>query len=168
MPTAYPPINRYSTLFELSDFKNSLKSLASAGVAIEGPSQEFERPQSLLDRPGQPVFNRVVPISQAHDGKLRAVQPELLDPILRRHNDNSSLPPNQWCACPSFAASRDRRCGAWARGIRRAFFGGAPGRRTGRLFSCKYSHQSTKCSAPFWRRTRLTTACSTPRCGPPG
>src|SRR5450759_5764294 len=98
MPTAYPPINRYSTWFELSDFKNSLKSLASAGVAIEGPSQEFERPQSLLDRSGQPVFNRVVPISQARNGKPRAVQPELLDPILRRHNDNFSLPSNQWFA----------------------------------------------------------------------
>src|ERR1035438_1572228 len=86
-----------SKFFELSDFKNSLKSLASAGVAIEGPSQEFERPQSFLDRLGQPVCNRVVPIGQAHDGKLRTVQPELLEPILRRHNDHSSLPPNQ---CP--------------------------------------------------------------------
>jgi hypothetical protein len=44
MPTAYPPINRYSTPFELNDFKNSLKSLASVGIAIEGPSQEFKRP----------------------------------------------------------------------------------------------------------------------------
>jgi hypothetical protein len=51
-------------------------------------------------------------------------------------------------------------------GVRRAFFGGAPGRRTGRLFSCKCCHQPTKCNAPFWRRTRLTTASSTPRCGP--
>src|ERR1017187_2941874 len=64
MPTAYPPINRYSTRFELSDFKNSLKSLASAGIAIEGPSQEFERPQPLFDWTGQPVLNRIVRIRQ--------------------------------------------------------------------------------------------------------
>jgi hypothetical protein len=65
--------NRYSTPFELNDFKNSLKSLASVGIAIEGPSQEFERPQPLLDRAGQPVPNRVVRIRQSGDGNVRAV-----------------------------------------------------------------------------------------------
>src|SRR6266849_6918430 len=95
MPTAYPPINRYSTLFELSNFKNSLKSLASAGVAIEGPSQKFERPQSFLDWARQPVSNRTVRIGQAHDGKLRAVESKLIDPVLRRRVHNSSLSPNQ-------------------------------------------------------------------------
>jgi hypothetical protein len=59
----------YSTRFELSDFKNSLKFLASAGIAIEGPSQEFERPQPLFDRAGQPVFNSIVRIRQADNGK---------------------------------------------------------------------------------------------------
>src|ERR1039457_5542810 len=93
MPTAYPPINRYSTRFELSDFKNSLKSLASAGIAIEGPSQEFERPQPLFDWTGQPVLNRIVRIRQAHHGKLRPVQPEVLEPILGRGAHNYSLPP---------------------------------------------------------------------------
>jgi hypothetical protein len=73
MPTAYLPINRYSTPFELNDLKNSLKSLASVGIAIEGPSQEFERPQPLLDRAGQPVPDRIVWIRQAYDGELRAV-----------------------------------------------------------------------------------------------
>jgi hypothetical protein len=52
MPTAYPPITRYSTLFEFSDFKNSLKSLANAGITIEGPPQKFECPEPLLDWPG--------------------------------------------------------------------------------------------------------------------
>ena len=83
---------RHLTLFELSDFKNSLKSLASAGVAIEGPSQKFERPQPLLDWPGQPVLHRIVRIGQTHDGKLRAVQPELLEPVL---SHGFSLPPAQ-------------------------------------------------------------------------
>jgi hypothetical protein len=93
-PDRVPPIAMYSTLFELSDFKNSLKFLASAGVAIEGPSQKFERPQSFLDWSGQPVPNRIVRIRQAHDRKLRAVEPELVEPIVRRSAHNSSLPPN--------------------------------------------------------------------------
>jgi hypothetical protein len=42
-------------------------------MAIEDPSQEFERPQPLFDRAGQPVSNRIVRIRQADDGKLRAV-----------------------------------------------------------------------------------------------
>jgi len=67
------PESGYSTRFELSDFKNSLKSLASAGIAIEGPSQEFERSQPLFDRAGQPVLNRIVRVRQADDGKMRAV-----------------------------------------------------------------------------------------------
>src|SRR5260370_23957765 len=92
MPTAYPPISKYSTLFELSNFKNSLKSLASAGIAIEGPSQKFERPQPLIDRTRQPVLNGVVRIRQAGDGKLRAVQPEVLGLILACAAHNSSLP----------------------------------------------------------------------------
>src|SRR5580692_1877797 len=98
MPTAYPPISKYSTLFELSDFKNSLKSRASAGIAIEGPSQEFECPQPLLNRAGQPVLHRIVRIRQARDGKLRAIQPEVLDLILRSHTRNYSLRLNQSAA----------------------------------------------------------------------
>src|ERR1035438_6154359 len=89
MPTAYPPINRYSTRFELSDFKNSLKSLASAGIAIEGPSQEFERRHPPFDGTGQPVLNRIARIRQAHHGKLRPVQPEVLEPILGRRAHRS-------------------------------------------------------------------------------
>src|SRR5205814_119659 len=41
---AYPPISKYSTPFELNDFKNSLKSLAGAGVAIEGPPRFLTGP----------------------------------------------------------------------------------------------------------------------------
>src|ERR1039458_1979837 len=58
-------INRYSTLFELSDLKNSLKSLGSAGIAIEGPSQEFgiaPRPDGITitqpHRPDPPIARR--------------------------------------------------------------------------------------------------------------
>jgi len=62
----------------LSDFKNSLKSLTSAGIAIEGPSQEFERPQTLLD--------------QARDLEMRAVEPELVDLLASRfHNAGLAL-----------------------------------------------------------------------------
>jgi hypothetical protein len=55
----------------------------------------FKRAQPFLDGTREPVLNRIVWISQTHDGKLCAVQPEFLDlPIwLRAHN--SSLPPNQ-------------------------------------------------------------------------
>src|ERR1035438_1285700 len=125
MPTAYPPIRRYSTWFELSDFKNSLKSLASAGVAIEGPSQKFERPQPLLDWPGQPVPGRIVRIGQAHDGELRAIQPELVDPVLRRHPHSFSLPPESgafWVVsrgpCRDLARSLHRQF-TWGRSMQR-------------------------------------------------
>ena len=90
-----PPISKYSTQFELSNFKNSLKSLASAGIAIEGPSQKFERPQPLIDWTRQPVLNGVVRIRQAGDGKLRAVQPEVLGFILECAAHDSSLPRNE-------------------------------------------------------------------------
>jgi hypothetical protein len=69
--------------FKSSDFKNSLKSLPSAGIAIEGPPQKFKRPQPLFDRTGQPVRNRIVRISQRRDGKLGSVQPEVTHPLLR-------------------------------------------------------------------------------------
>jgi hypothetical protein len=78
------PIKGYSTRFQLSDFKNSLKSLASAGIAIEGPSQKFERLEPLLDWPRQPVLNSIVGVRQARDGKSRAVQPKVLHVIVRR------------------------------------------------------------------------------------
>src|SRR5690348_3574734 len=49
--TAYPPMSRYSTLFELSNFKNSLKSRAIAGITIEGSAEEFQCFEALLDGP---------------------------------------------------------------------------------------------------------------------
>jgi hypothetical protein len=53
-----------------------LKSPGSAGIAIEGPSREFERLEPLLDWTGQPVRNCIVRIGQAGDGKSRAIYPE--------------------------------------------------------------------------------------------
>src|ERR1035438_1446746 len=152
-----------SELFELSDFKNSLKSLASAGVAIEGPSQEFERPQSLLDGPGQPVFNRVVAIGQAHDGKLRTVQPELVEPFLRRHDDNPSLPRSRSAICRLFMPGDDPRApagGAAAEGKSR----GPPrvdSHRSG--FQCDGRRRERERARPCWagwRTPRGSSKCT--------
>ena len=88
-----PPMSRYSTPFELSNFKNSLKSSGSDGMAIRNPAQVFERPQPLLDWAGQPVCERVVRIRQARDGKLRAVQPEFVSLLFRNCTHTSSLLP---------------------------------------------------------------------------
>ncbi len=52
---AYPPINKYSTRFKLNEFKNFLKSFASA-ITIECPSQAFQRLQSLDHWTGQPIL----------------------------------------------------------------------------------------------------------------
>jgi hypothetical protein len=67
-----------STRFELSDFKNSLKSSGSDGIAIRNPSKPFERAQAPFDRPRQPIFQRVVRVRQAGDGEMSAVQRELV------------------------------------------------------------------------------------------
>ena len=77
MPTAYPPISRYSTRFELSDFKNSLKSFGSAGIAIEGSAEKFESLQAFDGRTGEPVGNRVVRVGEADYGEVGSVQPKL-------------------------------------------------------------------------------------------
>jgi hypothetical protein len=74
MPTAYPPTNRYSTPFELSNLKNSLKSGASAGIGIEGPSKELDRTQPFLYGPAEPIRDRVVGIMNRDDLELGSVQ----------------------------------------------------------------------------------------------
>ena len=70
-PTAKPPLSRCSTRFELSDFKNSLQSLGSAGIAIECSAEKFEGLEALNGRAGEPVGNRVVGIGRFEiPGKL--------------------------------------------------------------------------------------------------
>jgi hypothetical protein len=71
---------------------HSLKPLASVGIAIEGPSQQFERPESLFGWPGQPIRHGIVTIGQLPDGKLRTVQPEVLGVVVGRTVHNASLP----------------------------------------------------------------------------
>jgi len=53
-PTAYPAMSRYSTLWSLSDFKNSLKSSGSS-VAIVYPAQCLDMLEALMRRSGLPV-----------------------------------------------------------------------------------------------------------------
>jgi hypothetical protein len=60
-----------------------LKSLANAGIAIEGAPKKFKRPQSFLNRARQPIFNLVVRISQAYDGELRTVYLIVVDLMIR-------------------------------------------------------------------------------------
>ena len=89
----HPSIFLPPTPWEPSNFKNSLKSSGSDGMAIRNPAQTFEGLQSLLDRAGQPVLERVVGIGQACDGKLRTVKPGFVNGLFRWHGHGSSLPP---------------------------------------------------------------------------
>jgi hypothetical protein len=100
----------------------SLKSLAkSVGIAIEGPSQEFQRavaPQLVATTSTQ----QRRPDHQARNGELRAVQPELAD-TPRRHM-RFSLPLNEFVLYPDAVqvdmakipdSGRSRTNGAWLR-----------------------------------------------------
>src|SRR5579863_3966997 len=78
MLTAYPPTSRYSTPCEPSNFKNSLKSCGSVGIAIEGSAQDFQSPKALFHRPGQPPVERIIGISQGGDREVGAVDSEFI------------------------------------------------------------------------------------------
>ena len=68
----------------MSDFKNSLQSFGSAGIAIESSAEKFEGLEAFDDRAGEPIGNRVVRIGQAGYGEVGAVQPKLLVLLVAR------------------------------------------------------------------------------------
>ncbi len=62
----------------MNDFKNSLQSFGSAGIAVESPAEKFEGLEAFDGRAGEPIGNRVVRIGQTCYGKVGAVQPKLV------------------------------------------------------------------------------------------
>src|SRR5258708_28092213 len=96
MLTAYPPINRYLTPFDSSNFKNSLKARGSDGSAMRAPPQTFECLQPLLNRTGQPVLQRVVRLGQFHDRKIRLVESGFVDRVLGFLAHRSILPRDRY------------------------------------------------------------------------
>src|SRR5436190_15405561 len=65
----------YSTLFEVSNLKKSLKSGGSRIVAIDDLPHQFQRFHALFGRLGAPVLAVVAFPVQRHDLECRAIQP---------------------------------------------------------------------------------------------